>query len=154
MTPVRTRIIGIGQDAAGDDGAGIAAARYLRTLNVPDGIEVIDQADPSGIIPYLTDGADLTVLLDAVIDAGPSGRVIAIDPSKLEGGRLLSTHGIGVLEAIGIARAIGDSAKAPRIAIIGITIDRPTRHGAGLSDRVAAAVPIAARQALELAAEG
>jgi hydrogenase maturation protease len=148
---LRARIIGIGQDVAGDDGAGIAAARRVRTMALPGGVEVIEQADPSGIIPYLTCGTDLVVLLDAVIDAGPAGKVIKIDPSRIESGHLLSTHGIGVIDAIDIAKAVGGSAKAPRIAIVGITIEHPAQYGRGLSDAVAAAIPIAAEQALELA---
>ncbi len=154
MRQARARIIGIGQDARADDGAGIAVARHLRAMSLPDNIEVTEAGEPSAIIPYLAEGAGRIVLVDAIAGAGRSGRVLEIDPSdpRLVTGHLLSTHGVGVLEAIEIARALAGSALSRRLAIVGITIGRPKHYQGGLSKRVAAAVPAAAELALGLAA--
>lgn len=151
MKRPRSVIIGLGQDAAGDDGAGLAVIRHLRMMDLPDGVEMIEQGDPSALIDYLVGGAGRVIVVDAASGAGPSGRVLEIDPSGLERGRLVSTHGVGVIEAIEIARALNRSASPPRLSILAITVEHPSRGGFGLSSSVAAAVPIAAHRALAMA---
>jgi hydrogenase maturation protease len=149
----RAKIIGIGQDAAGDDGIGIAIARRLRQMHLPDGVEVIERAEPSGMISQLTDGCERVVLIDAVIDGGSSGRVLQIDPSQAAASKAeaLSTHGIGLMEAIELARTLDEAAMPHQIKIVGVTIERPTRYRAELSANVAAAISPAAELALSLA---
>jgi len=92
------------------------------------------------------------VIIDAVLDQGPVGRVLLIDargdPSSTH---LLSTHGLGVMEAIELARIAHPREVAQRILIVGITIQSADRGGTGLSPAVAKAVSRAAAQALELA---
>ncbi len=156
MSARYAKIIGIGQDAAGDDGIGIAVARRLSSIGVPDGVEVIERADPSAIIVQLIDGAERVILIDAIVDnASAGGRVLQIDPAQADAsnGQPLSTHGIGLLEAIDLARALDEAAMPRRIAIVGITIERPTRYRAELSESVAAAISPAAELALRLAVE-
>ncbi len=153
MIAVAARIIGIGQAAAGDDGAGIAMVRRLQELGVPGGIELLEAAEPSALIPWLLEGAETVVLVDAVVGGGPFGQVIFLEPGEHPPakGRLLSTHGLGVMEAIELARTIGPQA-ARRIVVVGITIGQPTRYGEGLSPAVADAVGRAAGEALRIAA--
>ena len=103
----------------------------------------------------LTDGADPVVIIDAVLDQGPAGRVLLIDArSDSRSTHLLSTHGVGVLEAIELARIAHPKEVAQKILIVGITIQNANRGGAGLSPPVSAAIPIAAAQALKLAENG
>jgi hydrogenase maturation protease len=151
MTSCKARIIGVGQALGGDDGAGLAVLRRLRETAPPE-IELVEVAEPSQLIALLTDGAQRIVVVDALLDSGAAGRVVAIDPSVAKiGGRSLSSHGISLLEAIELARIIAPENIAPKIAIIGITIRRPTIHGQQLSASVEAAVGKAAAQALRLA---
>ena len=154
MSGVRGRIIGIGQDAAGDDGIGIAVARRLSKMDLPDGVEVVERAEPSAIIAQIIDGAERVVLVDAIVDGGAAGRVVQVDPSRADASnkRPLSTHGVGLLEAIELARTLNEDAMPQRIAIVGITIEQPTRHAVELSAPVAEAVLPAAELALRLAA--
>jgi hydrogenase maturation protease len=153
MRGLRAKIIGLGQNAAGDDGVGLAVARRLVTQRLPEGVMVIEQAEPSALITELFDGADCVVLVDAMVDGGESGRVVQIDLNETDpgGSRLLSTHGIGLLEAIALARTLNEGAMPRRIAIVGITISQPARYGTGLSEAAAAAVARAAQLALDLA---
>jgi hydrogenase maturation protease len=153
MTGLCARIIGIGQDTAGDDGIGIAVARRLGQMKLPDGIEVIESAEPSAIIAQLIDGARRVVLIDAIVGSGSAGRVLEIDPSQTASfnGRPLSTHGIGLLEAIELARTLNEATIPERIVIVGVTIERPRKYEAKLSDAVAAAIQPAAELALRLA---
>jgi hydrogenase maturation protease len=148
---VAARIIGVGQAAAGDDGVGIAVVRRLREMKLPRHIELVEAAEPSAMVPYLIEGQDRVVLIDAIVGAGPPGRVMRLESetSQLKKGRLLSSHGVGVLEAIELARELAP--RAPQVVVLAIAIERPSRYGEGLTPEVAAAVQIAAEQALALA---
>jgi hydrogenase maturation protease len=144
------RVIGIGQAMAGDDGAGVAAARRVRELSAA--IEIVEVAEPSALIPLLRDGADPVVLIDAVVDTGVPGRVLHLEPGmQSRRAKLLSSHGVGVMDAIELARILDPPRVAPRIEIIGITIARASRHGDALSAPMAAAIEPAARAAVRLA---
>jgi hydrogenase maturation protease len=145
------RIIGIGQPMAGDDGVGIAVADFIGSRTDCADIEVVRIAEPSRLVSMLTDGADPVILIDAVLDAGKVGRVVVLDPQGRPKAKLLSTHGVGVREAIALARTLEPQQVASRIAIVGVTIGRVRRSGEKLSDEIAAAVPKAAEQALKLA---
>jgi hydrogenase maturation protease len=56
----------------------------------------------------------------------------------------VSTHGLGVAQAIALARAVAPDAVAPAIRIVGITIAPPARYVQALSPVVTAAVGRAA----------
>ncbi len=148
------RIIGIGQPMAGDDGVGLAAARRARELSARPDLEVIELAEPSALVPLLTDGASPVVLLDALAGGGEPGRVIRLAPEggrRGIGARLLSSHGVGVCDAVELARTLEPARVAAKIEIVAVTIARPGRYRDTLSPAIAAAVDSAAALALELA---
>lgn len=141
-------VVGIGQLAAGDDGVGLAVARELAAR----GLAVREAADASVVLALLPAGHRI-VLVDAVVGGGPPGTVLQLAPAALaDGPAPLSSHGLGVAEAIGLARTLYGDAAVDRIAIVGIAIDRPAAHAVGLSPAVAAAVGPAAALAAALAA--
>ncbi|MGO9063004.1 MAG: hydrogenase maturation protease [Candidatus Binataceae bacterium] len=146
------RIVGMGQAWAGDDGVGIAVIARLKQAAVP--VDLVEAAEPAQLITLLTDGADPVVLVDAIIDDGPAGRVLLVDAQTPDqnASHLLSTHGLGVMEAIELAHIAHPDRVARRIFIVGITIQSATRGDEGLSGAVEGAVPLAAARALELAA--
>lgn len=145
------RIIGIGQEWAGDDGVGVAVIRKLRELGVD--CDLVELDEPTRLIDLLTDGADPVVLVDAALTDGASGRVVQIDAVRHDplSGHLLSTHGVSVMDAIELARIAHPDRTARRILIVGITVQELSRRGQGLSAAVEASVPHAAAQALKLA---
>ena len=146
------RIIGIGQAMAGDDGAGIAVVRRLCEMPSADGVEVMEIAEPSALVPLLTDGASPVVLIDAMVDGGEPGRIVHLRSGAGAGrSRLLSSHGIGVQQAIDLAMTLNPDDFAQRVEIVAITIARPAAYGTGLSPEVARAVEQAAIEALRLA---
>jgi hydrogenase maturation protease len=150
---MRARIIGMGQEMAGDDGVGIAVIHRLREMEVPADIELVEVEESAAIIHHLVDGVEPTVLVDAVVGGGSPGRVITLELGAPELARvkLLSTHGIGVLDAIELARSIAPQPLG-RIVVVGVAIKRPARLSEGLTRAVAAAVPRAADEALRIAA--
>jgi hydrogenase maturation protease len=135
------RVIGVGNPEAGDDAAGRIVARGLRAL-VPHDVEVVEVDAAISVLDHL-EGADTVIVIDAVCDpsrrrppgasvrmeAGPDGLAVDLRSS-------LSSHGIGVAEALGLAAALGP---VPRVVVHGIEMAQAT-VGAGLSPQVAKAI--------------
>ncbi|HYA35450.1 MAG TPA: hydrogenase maturation protease [Candidatus Binataceae bacterium] len=147
----RARIIGVGNPMAGDDGVGIEVVRAIARTGANDGVDLSELADPSRLVELLTDGADPVVIIDALLDSHSPGRVMRISQSSAKDERLLSTHGLGIFEAIELARATYPDRIAPHIEIVAIAVSGANRTGAALSPEIAALVPHAAREALRLA---
>ena len=138
----RVRVIGCGNPEAGDDAVGLLAVRALRG-RVPPEVEVVE-AGPAVRVLDLLEGADTVIVVDAVrAPAGgrAHGTVLRAEagadglPAELRGS--LSSHGLGLAEALGLAAALG---RMPRVVFIGVeaadvTVGRP------LSPPVASALP-------------
>jgi hydrogenase maturation protease len=140
-------VVGIGQDAAGDDGVGLAVARALAGR----GLEVRQAADASVVLALLEAGRRV-VIVDAVVGGGAPGAVVRLDPGALASGpQPLSSHGLGVAEAIELARTLYGEGAARGVAIVGIAIERPCAAALELSPAVAAAIEPAAALAASLA---
>jgi len=147
------RVIAIGQSAAGDDGVGYAVLDRLRADGVPPDVELV-RADEDTALVALLETPRPVVIVDAVLGS-PAGRVVDLAPGDLAvtGLTPVSTHGIGVAQAIELARVVACEGIAPSIRIVGVTIERPMRYVQALSPAVAAAVePAAARVRALLAA--
>lgn len=144
----RLRVIGLGQAAAGDDQVGFAVIEHLRSLGAPECLELLLAPEASALLPLLETPAPV-VLVDAVL-AAPAGEVLVLDPDELEqrGLSTMSTHGLGVAQAVALARLLSPSGVSPSIRVVGVSISRPERFRQGLSPEVAAAVPRAAEQVL------
>lgn len=151
MNP-RARVIALGQAAAGDDGAGFAVLEELCRRGVPEGVELLKATDATALISLLETAAAV-VLVDAAVGAA-AGDVIALDERGLRehGVHPLSSHGMRVSEAIGLARLLAPERISPSIHVVALTIARPDRFALGLSPVVAAAVPKAADLVLDLVA--
>ncbi len=143
------RVVGIGQRFAGDDAVGLAVAERVRAL-APAGVEVLELDDASHLVDLL-EGPGRVVLVDALVGGDEPGRVHSLPPEALEWGglRALSTHGMGVTEAIALARALHPRSARPWI--VGIEIAAPDAFETRLSPEVFAAVDRAAEMALSLA---
>lgn len=141
-------VVGLGQDAAGDDGVGLAVARALAAA----GGEARACADASIVVGLLAEGRRV-VIVDAVVGGGPVGAIVelAADALATAGAAPLSSHGLGVAEAIDVARTLLGDEVARAVAIVGVVIAPPARGALGLSAAVAAAVAPAAALAAALA---
>jgi hydrogenase maturation protease len=144
----RARVIGLGQSAAGDDQVGLAVIEHLREAGAAESVELLAAAEPSALLPLLETPAPV-VLVDAVL-AMPVGAILVLEPEELEqrGLSTMSTHGLGVAQAVALARLLSPAAVSPSIHIVGVNISRPERFRQGLSPEVAAAVPRAAEHVL------
>jgi hydrogenase maturation protease len=147
---MRVRVIGLGQRAAGDDGAGIAVIEALRRTGVPEDVECAVVAGPSALVALLwTPGR--VIVVDAVV-VPVAGEVIDIDVDRIDPGAPIgvSSHGLGVRQAIALARLAEPELTSPDIHVVGVSIARPSRYVEGLSPIVAVAVERAAQRILEL----
>jgi len=134
-------VICCGNRQRGDDAAGLLVADRLRGL----GIEAeIRTGEPSELMDAWS-GADSVFLVDAVVTGRPAGTVQVWDGRKVTARNLspASTHGLGVGEAIELARILGRLPKA--LQVYGIE-GRQFAQGASVSREVECAAEEVARQ--------
>jgi len=133
------RVIGLGSPF-GDDALGWQAVAALGRLPLPSHVTLRFCRDPAvDLLPALR-GAQRAVLVDAVVDGGPAGRVTTCDRAQLaDAGLHFSSHGIGVPALLDLADALGDA--PAELALVGISMAEPAGAAPGLSPQVAAALP-------------
>ena len=102
-------VIGIGNPDRGDDAAGRAVAQRLHGT-VPPEVEIVEHDGEATSLMARLEGAAVAFLIDACASAAPAGTVRRFDVSAVplpHGAFSLSTHGLGLGEAIELARALG-----------------------------------------------
>lgn len=141
MQTIRPRymVIGIGNPDRGDDAAGRAVARCLQAAP-PAGAGIVEHdGEATSLLAHLENAA-AAVLIDACVSGAPPGAVRRFDvtaaPLPRDGFRL-STHGLGLPEAVELARALG---QMPRRCVVYAIEAGSFDSGAGLSPPVATAV--------------
>jgi hydrogenase maturation protease len=133
------RVIGVGNPMREDDAAGLETVRQL-VEHARRGVDArACRPDPGELIEAMLGAADV-IVVDAMNAGTDPGTVVRIDasdtavPAELFRG---STHGLGVAEAVELARTLGVLPR--RVAIYGIE-GRAYRVGRPLSRDVAFAV--------------
>ena len=106
----------------------------MEVVLAPTALHVLDLLDGAGTV-LLVDamrttggGRDPGVVVRA--ESGPEGLPVALGSS-------LSSHGLGLAEAVGLAAALGP---VPRVVFFGVEVG-DVRAGRGLSPAVDAAIP-------------
>ncbi len=143
------RVIGLGQRAAGDDGVGLVVLERLRAV-VPRAVELVGIAEASAVIPWLATPVPVVIVDAVVTDHGAPGDVLDVASGSLPPHvRSVSTHGVGLAQALALARVLADRETiAPSIRIVGVTIAVAEAGAIGLSAAVEAAVPRAVQAVL------
>jgi hydrogenase maturation protease len=100
-------IIGIGSPF-GDDSAGLEAARRLSAAP-PAGATVVVADRPGAGLLDLLEGADAAILIDAIRSGARPGSLRDVDLRRAEAivSSVVSSHELGVAEALALARALG-----------------------------------------------
>lgn len=147
------RVIGIGQRAAGDDGVGPAVIDALRVEGAGEGIDLCEVNEPSALLPLLS-GARRVILVDAALGGGGPGTIHVLAPESLAAQEItpISTHGISVGQALGLARVLAPDEVCPDIHIVAVSVERPAGLAYGLSAEALAAVPRATEAVRNLVA--
>ena len=116
----RILAIGLGNELRGDDAAGLLTARALLEL-APD---LVDVEEHTGDVVRLAESMRRyaeVVIVDAVVAEAPPGTVLDLDPVRATTRFRSSSHGLGVAEAIALARVLEpDPAFGPHVRVIGI----------------------------------
>lgn len=102
------RLVGLGTELRGDDAAGLLVARQVRSLT--GGRAPIDEvSDLDGLVQALLSDGEV-IVVDALRSPGLEGEVVTLEPDQIAGTRAGSSHGLGLAEAVAIARALGGRA--------------------------------------------
>ncbi|MCI3928857.1 hydrogenase maturation protease [Streptomyces sp. AN091965] len=142
----RTRIavVGVGNEYRHDDGLGPAVVARIRKRTtvrpLPPGTTLDTSDGEPGRLITLWEGADLAVILDAAhAHPGTPGRVhrIELDAGRLARPAAGSSHGLGLGEAVELARVLG---RLPGRLVVFAVEGTDHSLGPGLSPAVAAAV--------------
>jgi hydrogenase maturation protease len=143
-THTRIAVIGVGNEFRRDDGVGWAVVEQLRKRaeagpHPSDTVWATCDGDPGRLIA-LWESAALAVVVDAAhAHPGTPGRVhrLELDAQRLDGPRTTSSHGLGLGEAVELARVLG---LLPDHLIVYAVEGADGSFGTGLSPSVAAAV--------------
>jgi hydrogenase maturation protease len=135
------RVVCCGQPCAGDDGVGFAVLDALAHEALPGSPELHRALDAAALLPLL-EGASRVVIVDAALGAEP-GVVRVCSPEHLAElvPSRVSSHGLGVGQAIELARVLAPGASCRDVRIVAILIHQPERYAIALSPQAAAAVP-------------
>jgi hydrogenase maturation protease len=132
-------VLCIGNPDRGDDGVGWLVADRLRAQGVPAGMRVETLAGGAAELIAAFEGEDDVVLVDAACSGAPAGTVHVADcamdealPTAATG----SSHGLGVAEAIALARALGC---LPRRCVVYAIEGRDFAPGGAVAGAAAAA---------------
>jgi hydrogenase maturation protease len=143
-------VVGVGNVARRDDGAGIAVARHLRPCAPRTGIEVREEhGEPVGLIDGWQ-GFGAVLVVDAMRSGAVPGTLRRFEatsgplPRALR--RSASTHAIALSETIELARAL--DRLPPHLLVFAVEGQR-FDAGTRLSPAVAAAVPSVAGAVLD-----
>jgi hydrogenase maturation protease len=122
----RVRVIGVGSPF-GDDALGLAAARRL-AIQAPAGVEVVAADRPGERLLDLFDGCAAVIVIDAAWrpaadSSRATGTVHELDlaDAAAASSQPLSSHGLGVAQAIALAGVLGRL--PPRGRFLAVEID-------------------------------
>ncbi|MEZ5832687.1 MAG: hydrogenase maturation protease [Dongiaceae bacterium] len=138
-TSGRCLVLCIGHPDRGDDAAGRAVARRLNGT-LPAGVTLVEEDGDALSILVRLEGVQTAFLVDACVSGAPAGTIRRLDVSRAplpKDAFGISTHGLGVVEAIEIARTVG---RLPHRCVIYAIEGASFEIGEPLSPGVAQAV--------------
>jgi hydrogenase maturation protease len=142
---LRTLILGLGNPILSDDAAGLQAARQLYELVGGDDVDLVEAAVAGMQTVQLLSGYDRAVVIDVVQDEARVGEVWRLDSAELEDVSSTSSHGIGVGQALRLARLMGLPVP-DQILIYAIAAADTTTFGESLTPRLGQALPTIVRR--------
>ena len=135
-------VVGVGNTLARDEGVGPVAVERLKAEPLPARVVLLDAG--TDLLAAMTEFADAgrVILIDAMRAGGAPGTICRLTLEELEerakaGISNLSAHGLGVVEAVGLARVAG--MRVPPTVVFGVEPGE-VALGEGLSPAVEAAM--------------
>ena len=147
---MKTIVLGIGNLILGDDGVGVHVVNEVKKhINSPN--ITVDEAITGGMnLLDLLLGYDKAIIIDAVKSKdSKKGEVKRIKLSDFTTMHSCNPHDVSLIEAIEMAKKLGEDRIPKEIIIIGIMMEEiPCEFGEELSEKIVAAVPKAVKMTL------
>jgi hydrogenase maturation protease len=145
---VRTLVLGLGNEYAGDDAVGVLAVRALRAELAGDA-DVVESAASGLALLEVFAGYDRAVVVDSIrTSRSPAGTIIEARLAQLGPAIATSLHQAGIPELAAVARRLG-MGFPDRTRVIAVEVTGPLLFGAPLSEPVAAAIAPLGRRVLD-----
>lgn len=145
--PPRRVVLCVGNPDRGDDGVGRLVARWLYG-RLPEDVLLVECEGGAAEVLDRIAGAHCAILVDAALSGVPAGTVHRVDCAAgdvVPAAGVASSHGLGVAEAIGLARTLGC---LPRWCVIYAVEAKRLAPGGELSPEVTDAAREVAEQVL------
>lgn len=145
---MRTLVLGLGNEYAGDDAVGVLAVRVLRDELAGDA-DVVESAASGLALLEAFAGYDRAVIVDSIrTGRRPAGTIVEARLAELGVARAPSLHQAGMPELAAVARRLGMGFPG-RTRILAVEVAGPLIFGAPLSEPVAAAIAPLGRRVLK-----
>ncbi len=145
---MRTLVLGLGNEYAGDDAVGVLAVRALRDELAGDA-DVVESAASGLALLEVFAGYDRAVVVDSIRTGRASaGTIVRTGLAELGPATAPSLHQAGIPELAAVARRLG-MGFPDRTRVLAVEVAGPLTFGAPLSEPVAEAVAPLARCVLE-----
>lgn len=139
-TPMRTLVIGLGNDLLADDAVGIAAARLLTTRLAGRADVVATSAAGIALLDTMI-GYDRVIVIDAVVTGRhPLGSILEIETDALRPTASPSPHYVGLPELVELARQL-ELPFPSRARIFAVEVGDLHTIGGRMSEAVQQALP-------------
>ena len=148
---MKTIVLGVGNQILGDDGVGVHVANELKAHIHHQDI-TIDEAITGGMnLLDLILGYDKAIIIDAVkTETRKNGEVKRIPLEDFSTMHSCNPHDVSLIEAIAMARKLGETRIPQEIIVIGIMMKQiPCEFRETLSNNIASAVPKAVEMTLD-----
>jgi len=144
---VRTLVLGLGNEYAGDDAVGVLVVRALRgTLSGE--ADVVESAASGLALLEVFAGYDRAVVIDSIRTGRPAGTIVEAALAELGPAVAPSLHQAGIPELAAVARRLG-MGFPDRTRVLAVEVAGPLTFGAPLSEPVAAAMAPLGRRVLD-----
>lgn len=137
---MKTLILGLGNPILSDDGVGLVVARRLFERIGGEGVDLIEAAASGLQTVQLLSGYDRAVIIDSTLDESMVGQARRLEAHDLVTYPLLSSHGVGLGQAIRLAREVGMHVPEP-LLIYAIGVADPYTFGEQLTPELERALP-------------
>jgi hydrogenase maturation protease len=145
---MRTLVLGLGNEYAGDDAVGLLAVRALRS-ELTGSADVLESGASGLALLEVFAGYDRAVIVDSIrTGRSPAGTILEAGLAELGMVKAPSPHQAGIPELAAVARRLG-MGFPDRTHVLAVEVAGPLMFGAPLSEPVAAAVAPLGRRVLE-----
>lgn len=142
---MRALILGLGNPILSDDAVGLLVARHLFDRIGGEDVDLIEAATSGLQTVQLLSHYDRAVIIDSIQDQVRVGKVHRLELDELSTSPLHCSHGVGLGEAISLARKLG--MRLPQqILVYAIAVADPYTFGERLTPELERAVPSLVQQ--------